>query len=258
LLHHHDLPWQRAAFAAAPPPPDDPAWCHVVINEQSRRELARHGISAVKLHNMFDPNPPLGEREDARAALGVGPTKTLVVQPTRAIARKGVGQAIALAEALDADYWLVGPTEEGYGATLDGLLGRTAAKVHRGLLPELMSATTGIEHAYAAADVIAFPTTAEGFGNPPVEAALHRRPAAVGPYPVADELRALGFRWFDARRPHTVANWLSAPDQDLLEHNAAVARQHLNLEELPGRLSALLARVGLSGSAPGVPPASQP
>ena len=49
VLHHHDLPWQRARFAGAPPPPDDPAWLHVTINDLSRRQLADRGIGALAL-----------------------------------------------------------------------------------------------------------------------------------------------------------------------------------------------------------------
>lgn len=245
IFRHHDLPWHRAVFKGAPPPPDDPAWRHVVTSDRSRSELRARGIDAETVRNAFDPNPPPGDRQAARAALGVGPGQRLVVQPTRAVARKGIPQAIALAEALGACYWLVGPAEESYSPTVENLLRNALVPVHWGLLPDMMTARTGIEHAYAAADLVAFPSTNEGFGNPPVEAALQMRPAAVGPYLMADELRALGFRWLDAAKPDEVARWLDRPDGDVLGHNAAVARRHLNLADLPAHLARLMERVGV-------------
>jgi glycosyltransferase involved in cell wall biosynthesis len=244
ILRHHDLPWQRERFARHPPPPDDPAWVHVTINRRSGAELAARGIPSTTVYNTFDPDPPVGARDLVRHRLGVRPGQLLVLQPTRAVARKGVAAGLAVAEHLGGVYWLLGAAEEGYGPTLQRMLGRSAVPVRRGPVPPI-GADHGMEHAYAAADLVVFPSLREGFGNPPVEASLAGLPVAVGPYEVGRELADLGLRWFDTARPEELAAWMQAPDPTLLDHNRTVARAHLSWADLPVRLAGLAAAAGV-------------
>jgi mannosylglucosylglycerate synthase len=239
ILHHHDLPWQRAEFGDLPGwPPDDPAWAHVTINQLSRRELADRGIAATTVYGGFPPPAP-GRRGAARARLGVAPDQRLLLQPTRAIARKNVPAGLAMAEGLGADYWLTGPEEDGYGPELDRLLAATTCRVHR-----RVPAGLTMDDAYAACDAVVFPSTWEGFGAPLIEASLHRRPLAVGDYPVAAELAAFGFRWFPADDPTPLKAFLDHPDPSLLAANHDIARRRFSLDALTGQLAALLADAG--------------
>ena len=167
----------------------------------------------------------------------------LLLQPTRALPRKNIAGAIALAETVGGTYWLLGPAEDGFGPELERLVARARCAVVLGV-PE---GGCSMADAYAACDAVLLPSTWEGFGNPSVESATHRRPLAVGSYPVAAELAAFGFRWFDASDPGPLAQWLRRPDLDLLAHNHRVAADHFNLADLPARLSRVLRQV------PGLP-----
>jgi glycosyltransferase involved in cell wall biosynthesis len=253
ILRHHDLAWQRPHLAHFGPPPHDPAWLHVCVNDLSRRQLVDHGIPALTIYNHFDTDVAPGRRGETRAILGVASERPLVLQPTRAIPRKNVAAGMALAETLGAEYWLTGSAEEGYGDELGLLVARARVPVHR------LSASTpradapapdapgpdGITmaDAYAACDVVVLPSTWEGFGNPALESAVHRRPLAIGSYPVAAELARFGFRWFSVDEPAALGEHLSHPDDGLVEHNLAVARRHFSLTDLPARLDALLDRL---------------
>ncbi len=232
ILHHHDLPWQREHLAHLGGPPNDPAWRHVTINERSRRELEERGIEATTIYNAFDLEPPAGQREQTRASLNVD-DECLVLFPSRAIARKNVAGALALAEALGAVLWLLGPPEDGYDDELDALLGASDVAVRRGPVGS-------IHDAYAAADLVVLPSTWEGFGNATLESVTHRRPLAVYPYPVLAELRALGLSFLDIDDLDGIRAELAKPDVRRREANLEVARDHFNLADLPGRVATLL------------------
>jgi glycosyltransferase involved in cell wall biosynthesis len=236
VLRHHDLPWERPQFAGLTGwPSDDPAWRHVTINELARRALwERRGIAAATVYHGFDARPRPERRSTLRARLGVS-DGLLVLQPTRAISRKNVPAGLALAAALGGTFWLTGPAEDGYADTLRGLLRRAPVPVRRGL-----PAGMDMAAAYAACDVVVLPSSWEGFGLPLIESALHRRPIAVGEFPVAAELARFGFRWFDVVDPDPLRRWLRDPDPGLLDANEQVARIHFSLDALATRLSRLL------------------
>jgi glycosyltransferase involved in cell wall biosynthesis len=245
VLHHHDLAWQRPHLAAIEGfPPDDPAWRHVTINDLSRRQLAERGVAATTIPNGFDTEtPPGGDREATRGRLGLDPHDRLLLHPTRAIPRKNVPGAIALAEGLGATYWLLGPAEDGYQSELDRLLAAAYVPViHR------QPAGVTLADAYAACDAVALPSTWEGFGNATIEAAVHRRPLAIGAYPVAREIAAYGFRWFPSHDAGPLAAFLDDPDPDrttaLHDANLAIARRHFSLAAVEERLRRLLDDAG--------------
>jgi mannosylglucosylglycerate synthase len=238
VLHHHDPPWQRAEWAHVTElPPDDPAWRHVTINDLTRRQFAARGLVATTIYNGFDTGGGPGQRDATRAELGVEPGELLVAHPVRAIPRKQVPVALRMAEELGATYWLLGAAEMGYGPELERILaGARTRVIHRSWPhgPDL----------YAAPDVVAFPSSWEGFGNPPVEAAIARHPAVVGDYPVARELAALGFRWFDPTDLDPLQRWLADPDPDLLDTNQRLAEDHFSLEVMGAAIADLLDGAG--------------
>lgn len=234
LFRHHDLAWQRPDSLDDSPPRVQRGWRHVTINDLSRLELRARGIEALTVRNTFDCSPPEGRRESTRAALAVT-DEPLVLFPTRAIARKNVAAAFELAEPLGAVLWLLGPAEDGYEGTLRSLIDASSTRVVSGLFEGV-----DIHDAYAACDLVVMPSTWEGFGNPVLESVTHRRPLAVYPYPVLEEIRAFGFRFFDLADLEGIASILASPDHELFEHNAAIANEHFNIARLPRRLSPLL------------------
>lgn len=236
ILRHHDLVWQHPRWDLAGwRVPNDPAWVHVVINDLSRREMADRGLDATTAYNTFAPAAS-GRRDDTRRFLGVGDNETLLLHPSRALARKNVPAAIALATALGATYWLTGDAEMGFGPELDRLIAAAQCRVIRHPADHMADA-------YAACDAVVFPSTWEGFGNPPVEAAIHCRMAAVGVYPVASELvERFGFRWLPSDDPEPLGAWLDHPDGAVLEHNRNIAMTHFSCGSLQQTLTGLLTR----------------
>ncbi len=247
VFHHHDLPWQRAGLPTPPNvPPHRPNSLHVTINDHSRVQLENRGFDAVTLRNAFDLDPARGDRDRTRVEFGFATSDVVLLQPTRAIPRKNIPAAIDFAAELarrepewDLRLWITGPAEDGY----DDVFARLVAQSE---VPVTVGRAASAPDAYAAADLILFPSTWEGFGNPVIESIAHRRPIAVGHYPVLDELRGFGVVLLSIDDVDSVQAWLRAPDPAVLESNVEHVRPHCSLADLPRRISGEFASAGWS------------
>ncbi len=237
VFHHHDLPWQRAGLYSPPGiPPRRAHSLHVTINDHSRSELTHRGFEPITIRNAFDLDPPSGDRDGTRARFDFADDDIVLLQPTRAIPRKNVPGAIAFATELRAllagastHLWVTGPAEDGYGDVFARLVADSPVPVTVGRAPS-------VADAYAAADLVVFPSTWEGFGNPVIESIAHRRAIAVGDYPVLDELRAFGVSLLSIDDPQQAAAWLGEPDPSVLADNVEHVRPHCSIRDLPRRL----------------------
>jgi glycosyltransferase involved in cell wall biosynthesis len=245
LFHHHDLPWERADLAHLEAfPPRHPNSLHVTINAQARAALADRGIEAHVIRNAFDLNPIPGDGPGTRHARGFASDDVVLLQPTRAIARKEVRKGIKFAEAIAARlpdhvvrFWITGPAEDGFGPEL-------ARLVHDATVPVTIGRSARREDAYAAADVVVFPSSWEGFGNPVIEATVARRPVVVAHYPVLDEFIALGLELLSIDEPDIVAALVKSHSMAVLASNRVVLETHFDLADLPGRIATTWSGIG--------------
>ncbi|GGU47705.1 glycosyltransferase family 4 protein [Lentzea flava] len=233
ILRHHDPAWQRVQLRPVEGdvvPLHHPAHLHVLINSLTEREfLARWpSLRTRVVHNRVDvAGLAGGDRAGTRAALGVDPDDYLVVHPARVEGTsKNIPGAVEFVRALSARrdrvrYWL---TDDAPCAAVDGLPGVVRGRV------------ASPADLYAAADLVLLPSTWEGWGLPVCEAAAASRFVVAGPYPVLDEIRALGLTVFD---PGDVDGLLAA-SSDVLAANRAAVQRHLDLRELPGVLEELI------------------
>ncbi len=242
VLHHHDPPWQRTRFANVTElPADDRCWRHVTINRLTERQFAERGLTATTIYNGFDLDPPPGRRLETRQRLGLSSHDRLVAHPVRAIERKNIPEAVNITERVGGIYWLPGPAEEGYVDELDRIVATAQCSVLR---TPIDGDTLTMSDLYAASDLIVFPSTWEGFGNPPIEAAIHGRPVVVGRYPVADELRQLGFRWLDVDDHDDIARALTDPSAGDVSHNRRIVEDHLSETQMAQKVERLLEEAG--------------
>jgi mannosylglucosylglycerate synthase len=248
-FRHHDLPWQRRRLTHLEtefPPRVDGA-LHATINLRSRRELHARGYAdAVTIHNYFDLDPRHHDRSATRDHFGFGDDFVLF-QPARAIERKNVPGALrfaqqlhGLAPGLALHLWISGPAEDGYAPVLERIVERARIPITIGRAP-----TAG--DGYAASDLVVFPSTWEGFGNPVVESIAFRRACAAYPYPVLAEIVAAGVRVFSTQQPETVAKFLAEPPavrDRFFDANVHRARVSFSLVDLPRAIDEVFASHG--------------
>ncbi len=234
IFHHHDFAMDRPALNHLAPPRQHPLWTHVVINEHSQKLLNGVGVGSLLMRNLFEVDPPLGNREETREALGVN-DELLALFPSRVIERKNPGRALRFANQLNATMWILGEVEDFYDDEFSEI---ASAQVR----PFLHQRSPGSIHdAYGASDLVIVSSNWEGFGNPVIESVTHRRPLAVHNYPILQEIMKFGFAFFDIHDPETMRRFLAKPNQSIYDANLAIVEEHFNIENLPKQLEALVA-----------------
>ena len=240
VFHHHDLPWQRAGLADARRHPAAPAELAARHHQRplaraAREPRLRRGHAAQRVRPR-SARAAIATRP--RAEFGFAPDDLVLLQPTRAIPRKNIPAAIAFATELarrepdrNVRLWITGPAEDGY----DDVFARARRRVGRCRSPS--GGPTSAPDAYAAADLVLFPSTWEGFGNPVIESIAHRRADRGRQLPGARRApRLRRAPAVDRRRRRGAGLAAARPIPTVLERNVELVRPHCSLADLPQRI----------------------
>lgn len=199
VAHHHDFGWERDRFYPngvdsildSAFPPIAPAVKHVVINTVAQRELLkRTGADSTVLPNVmdFETTPDPGDGAAFRRYAGLAADDVVLLQATRIIPRKAIELTLQLAAGLNdpAVKVVVSHPAHDEGDTYADELVKLAEQ----LGVDLRTSAAGgpgqpsLRDAYAAADLVTYPSRIEGFGNALLEAVYYRRPLLVNRYPI--------------------------------------------------------------------------
>jgi glycosyltransferase involved in cell wall biosynthesis len=209
--HHHDFHWERPRFAGCVVPeildeyfpPSGDHIAHVVINTIAAQDLqSRRGLGSSVLPNVMDFERrglvhDGGER--FRSLVGIAKEEVVLLQPTRVIRRKGIELTVKLAGRLPGEPMVIVTHPDDldieYWAELTSLATDLEVRLR---LVDAGRDRHSLASAYAAADLVCFPSLYEGFGNALVEAVYYRRPLMVNRYPVyVRDIAPLGFDFLE-------------------------------------------------------------
>ena len=222
IAHHHDFFWERPRFfvnAIADLinmafPPGLHSIQHVVINTQADRELSyRTGLSPTVIPNVLDfrKQPPgiNHYNSDLREAFGLEEDDIFILQPTRVVARKGIEHTIEVISRLKNPKakLVISHSTSDEGDAYEKRIWNYADHLGVPLIvkPEIIGDKRGrskegekiytLWDVYPHADLVAYPSTYEGFGNAFIEAIYFKKPILVNLYSAyVRDIKPLGFK----------------------------------------------------------------
>ena len=278
VAHHHDFYWERERFLVSAVddiiryafPPALPQIQHVVINSVAGEEFSRRtGLSCRIIPNVMDfANPPAPADDYARqfrAEIGLSEDDRLILQPTRVVARKGIEFAIELARKLSSDRAKLvithasGDEGDAYAKRIHdfaGLLGVDLIFADKWIADQRGTADDGrklftIHDTYTQADIVAYPSTYEGFGNAFLEAIYHNCPIICNRYAIyRTDIEPVGVRpiLFDGFPTDDTVDEIrkvlsdSEYRQKMVEENYKIANEFFSYEVLEAELRLIIQR----------------
>jgi glycosyltransferase involved in cell wall biosynthesis len=278
VAHHHDFYWERPRFLVNAVddliryafPPALPQVQHVVINSLAGEEFSRRtGLSCRIIPNVMDfASPPPVVDDYARSfrqELGLRDEELLILQPTRVVARKGIEHSIEFVQRLgkgraklvishasgdEGDSYARRIREYAEIMNVEVLYVDKQIGAQRGTAPDGSKLFT-LGDVFSQADLVAYPSQYEGFGNAFLKAVYYRRPVLCNRYTIyRTDIGPCGFRtiefddYMTSDTIETAQHILDDKDlqQEIAEHNYRVAEKFFSYEVLEEELDLMIRR----------------
>ena len=278
VAHHHDFYWERQRFLVNAVddllryafPPALPQIQHVVINSLAGEEFSRRtGLSCRIIPNVMNfaspPPPPDDYARTFREEIGMNGDELLILQPTRVVARKGIEHSIECIRHLgrhraklvishasgdEGGKYARRIREYAEAMEVEVLYVDDRIAEQRGVGPDGRKLFT-LADAFSQADLVAYPSQFEGFGNAFLEAVYYKRPVLCNRYSIYQtDIGPCGFRTieFDSYlTSDTIAEIEHVLDDqqlqaEMADHNYQVGEKLFSYQVLEDELNVMIRR----------------